>query len=146
MNEYKEPNKSEIPKGSTTKNGLGVDCTSREFQEIIVEYPPEDLCTYPEYRGKPYFGIKYKEGNEYIIGYGTYKPEVLSRYLRDYFMPSVTSQEPRCKECKWWKDSDGKYRRGVGAESQCPMNTHTVYCGNGYCYMFLSKAESEDKE
>ena len=53
---------------------------------------------------------------------------------------------PRCKECKWWKDSDGKYRRGVGAESQCPINTYTVYCGEGYCYMFSPKAESENKE
>ena len=24
-----------------------------------------------------------------IVGYGTYKPEVLSRYLKDYFMPSI---------------------------------------------------------
>lgn len=89
--EYKEP---------TTKNDLGV----REFEEIVVEYPPEDLCTYPEYKGKPYFSIKYKEGNDYIIGYGTYKPEVLSRYLRDYFMSSVTPQEPKsfkwCTDCK----------------------------------------------
>jgi hypothetical protein len=75
----------------TTKNDLGV----REFVEIVVEYPPEDLCTYPEYRGKPYFSIKYKEGNDYIIGYGTYNPKVISRYLRDYFMPSVTPQEPK---------------------------------------------------
>ena len=73
-----------------TKNDLGV----RKFEEIVVEYPPEDLCTYPEHKGKPYFGIKYKEGNDYIIGYGTYNPKVLSRYLTDYFMPSVTPQEP----------------------------------------------------
>ena len=78
---YKEP---------TTKNDLGV----REFEEIVVEYPPEDICTYPEYKGKPYFSIKYKEGNDFIIGYGTYNPKVFSRYLRDYFMPSVTPQEP----------------------------------------------------
>lgn len=75
----------------TTKNDLGI----REFEEIVVEYPPKDLCTYPEYKGKPYFSIKYKEGDDYIIGYGTYNPKVFSRYLRDYFMPSVTPQEPR---------------------------------------------------
>ena len=82
--EYKEP---------TTKNDLGVDCISREFQEIVVKYPPEDLCIYPEYKGKPYFSIKYKEGNDYIIGYGTYNPKVFSKYLRDYFLPSVTPQK-----------------------------------------------------
>ena len=48
---------------------------------------------------------------------------------------------PRCNKCKWWKDSDGKYRRGCGAESKCPINTHTVYRGEGYCYMFSPKVD-----
>lgn len=58
----------------------------RKFEEIMVEYPPAELCTYPEYRGKPYFSIKYEEGGKYIIGFGTYKPEVFSRYLLEYFI------------------------------------------------------------
>lgn len=41
-----------------------------------------------------------------------------------------------CKDCKWWKDSDGAYRRGVGAESKCPINHKEVYEGNGYCFLF----------
>lgn len=48
-------------------------------------------------------------------------------------------QEPikgHCKDCKLWKDSDGAYRRGVGAESQCPINRKEVFEGNGYCYLF----------
>ena len=53
-------------------------------------------------------------------------------------------QEPRCKECKWWKDSDGVYRRDRGAESKCPINRKEVFEGNGYCYLFES-LESEDK-
>ena len=52
-------------------------------------------------------------------------------------------QEPRCKDCKWWKDSDGEYRRGCGAESHCPINRREVFEGNGYCYMFSPKGESE---
>lgn len=56
-------------------------------------------------------------------------------------LPSVVPQVPRCKECKWWKDSDGAFRRGIGAESQCPINTQAVYCGDGYCYMFSPKAD-----
>jgi len=62
-------------------------------------------------------------------------------------LPSVNPQEPKtgyCKDCKWWKDSDGVYRRGIGAESQCPMNRIEVIEGNGYCYMFEPQ-ESEDK-
>ena len=54
------------------------------------------------------------------------------------FIPLVTSQSKtgHCKDCKWWKDSDGVYRRGVHAESQCPINRREVLEGNGYCYMF----------
>ena len=52
--------------------------------------------------------------------------------------PSVNPQPKtgHCKNCKWWKDSDGTYCRGVHAESKCPINRKEVYEGNGYCYMF----------
>ena len=56
-------------------------------------------------------------------------------------------QEPKtghCKDCKWWKDSDGVFRRGIRAESKCPINRKEVFEGNGYCYMFEPQ-ESEDK-
>ena len=55
---------------------------------------------------------------------------------------SKESKTGCCKDCKWWKDSDGTYRRGVRAESQCPINRREVFEGNGYCYMFESQ-ESE---
>lgn len=61
----------------------------REFEGIEVTYPPEDICIYPEYKGKPYFGIRYRENGESIVGYGTYNPQVLSRYLKDYFMSTI---------------------------------------------------------
>lgn len=53
-------------------------------------------------------------------------------------LPSVTPKEKTgyCKDCKWWKDNDGVYRRGIGAESKCPINSKKVYEGNGYCYLF----------
>jgi len=70
-----------IRKGIPIPKGHG-----RKFESIVVEYPPAESCTYPEYRGKPYFSIKYKENGEHIIGFGTYKPEVLSRYLQEYFI------------------------------------------------------------
>lgn len=62
-------------------------------------------------------------------------------------LPSVISKEKigYCKECKWWKDNDGVYRRGIGAESKCPINCKKVYEGNGYCFMFEPQ-ESENKE
>lgn len=58
---------------------------ARVFQGIIVEYP--SISAYPEYEGKPYFSIKYTENGQEFIGYGTYKLEVLSEYLKEYFMP-----------------------------------------------------------
>ena len=74
-------------------------CKSRrKFEEIVVEYPPKDLCTYSEYRGKPYFSIKYKENGEHFIGFGTYKPEVLSRYLQEYFIAPTIIEDKESED------------------------------------------------
>ena len=51
-----------------------------------------------------------------------------------------------CKDCRWWKDKDGIYRRGIDAESKCSINRKEVFDGNGYCYMFESQESEEDKE
>ena len=59
---------------------------------------------------------------------------------------AISALKGECRNCKWWKDSDGKYRRGIGAESKCPINTVIVCNGYGYCYMFEPKGvESEVK-
>ncbi len=62
------------------------------FVKILVEYPPPELCTYPEYRGKPYFSILYEKDGKHIAGFGTYNPEVLSRYLMEYFIDKEKSK------------------------------------------------------
>lgn len=78
-----------IANGTPLPKGHG-----RKFEEIVVEYPPAEFCTYPKYRGKPYFSIKYEENGEHIIGFGTYKPEVLSTYIQEYFIaPTITESE-----------------------------------------------------
>ena len=78
----------------------------RIFQEIVVEYP--SISTYPEHEGKPYFSIKYTENGQEFIGYGTYKPEVLSEYLKEYFMSPAQPEIIRCKYCThsehWYRD------------------------------------------
>ena len=63
----------------------------RIFQEIVVEYPLNS--PYLEYIGKPYFSIKYMENGQEFIGYGTYTLEVLSEYLKEYFMPFAQSKQ-----------------------------------------------------
>lgn len=56
----------------------------KKFIEIVAEYPA--VCTYPEYEGKPYYSIRYEENGEKFEGFGTYKPEVLSKYIYEYFI------------------------------------------------------------
>lgn len=51
--------------------------TGRYFESIKVE------C---DKNGKPYYSIMYVENGERFNGYGTYKIDVLSRYIRDYFI------------------------------------------------------------
>ena len=50
-------------------------------------------------------------------------------------LPAAQPEIIRCKECKYWKDSDGVYRRGFDAESKCPLNLKKVYEGTFYCGM-----------
>ena len=76
-----------------------VEKMNREFEELEVAYFPDELCTYPEYIGKPYFAIRYKENGNHFVGYGTYSPEVLSRYLRDCFMQSAMPKESKWIPC-----------------------------------------------
>lgn len=52
------------------------------------------------------------------------------------FCSEIMPKTGHCKDCKWWRDSDGVYRRGVGADSRCPINLKEVYEGIGYCFMF----------
>lgn len=79
--------------------------------------------------------MSYKLGNMSI--------EYLSEKAGEKMREAIKALEiGHCKNCKWWKDSDGAFRRGIGAESQCPMNRKEVYEGDGYCFMFKSQ-ESE---
>lgn len=57
----------------------------KNFEGIIVTYHSDDIIPYPEYKGKPYFSIQYEENGEHHVGYGTYNPQVLSNYIKDYF-------------------------------------------------------------
>lgn len=100
---FKEEIKEETKPIDEEKTGL-IDThetrNGKKFIEIVVEYPAN--CSYPEYGGKPYFSIRYEENGEEIEGFGTYKPEVLSKYIREYFMPIT--------HARWEIDkNDGEY-------------------------------------
>lgn len=80
--------KNGIPHGLITEQEPCED-NQREFIELVVEYINPDLCIYPEYRGKPYFSIKYRENGKYIVGFGSYKIEMISQWIKEYFIPSI---------------------------------------------------------
>ena len=63
----------------------------KKFIEIVAEYSA--TCTYPEYEGKPYYSIRYEENGEKFEGFGTYKLEVLSKYICEYFIEEVKDNE-----------------------------------------------------
>ena len=100
----------------------------KKFIEIVVEYPK--ICSYPEYKGKPYYTIKYSEKDEIFIGFGTYKPEVLSQYLQDYFISSVEPELHRCRECKW---------------SQCHIDLDKYGRSKLYWYCFNWEGETDEE-
>ena len=75
------------------------DCIKREFVEILVNYLPADLCIYPEYKGKPYYSILYRgEDGRNHVGFGTYKIEMLSQWIKQYFM---SDNQPKPKTGHW---------------------------------------------
>ena len=130
--EYKEPTtkndlSSELEKNSKKleKDFGESDCISRaEVNQVIEDYMDEQYHVLSDRTRERAFGAK-----------------VVKARINE--LHPITPQEPRCKECKWWKDSDGAFRRGIGAESKCPINRKEVYEGNGYCFLFEPKNQSE---
>lgn len=72
------------------------------------------------------------------------KPEEIQWTLEK--LPSAQPEIVRCKECKYWKDSDGVYRRGFDAESKCPLNLKKVYEGTFYCGMAERRTDENNNE
>jgi hypothetical protein len=81
----------------------------------------------------PWFGLCRTTGNNVI----EYKD---SRHPDCPLVEIVT-----CKDCKHWKDSDGVYRRGIGAENKCPVNSSRVFKGTFYCADFVMRGESDGR-
>lgn len=96
----------------------------RKFLEIVVNYPK--ICTYPEYEGKPYYSIKYEENGDTFVGYSTYKPEVLSQYLREYF---ILPTRPERKTGKWilWNGPWSEYVKCTACDEM--YNQDDLYIG-----------------
>ena len=67
--------------------------------------------------------------------------EQLAAWLRELQERRKAPEIIFCNECKHWKDSDGVYRRGISAESKCPVNSRQVYEGTFFCGMAERRTE-----
>ena len=71
----------------------------RTFVELVERYINPEFCPYPEYKGKPYYSIKYIEKGEEYVGYSTYSLQVMSEFLKKYFIsPALEKQERETQE------------------------------------------------
>ena len=112
------------------------DYTEEELNEaldIAIKALEQEPCE-DEYIKVPQKALKYR-----TAGMVAYNTEWLKKHFDIERAVICGVQEPKtghCKDCKWWKDKDGVYRRGIGAESKCPINRREVMEGMGYCFMF----------
>ena len=96
---------------------IGADSVGREgqygdewiFMDTITDMPTIESPEAPPFKTEA-------EGIAYLVG--TF---------------SVALNIVHCRECKHWKDSDGVYRRGFGAESKCRVNCEKVMRGDWFC-------------
>mgnify|MGYP007122073719 CR=1 FL=1 len=141
--EYQNPN-AEIQEECKLDGTTAVAKSKRTFVELLVHYPHPDVCTYPEYKGKPYYSIKYIEDGECFVGFGTYKPEVLSQYLSDYFMPPA---QPEQKTALWiirkWGDNAKCSNCGHTFNDVYDMDNHDRFCRFCGCKMIGVKGTND---
>ena len=65
----------------------------------------------------------------------------LAEWLRELQERRKAPEIIFCHVCRYWKDSDGVYRRGINAESKCPVNSRQVYEGTFFCGMAERRTE-----
>lgn len=96
---------------------------TRKFIKVIKEYIADD--TNPnDFIGKPYYGIQYEEDGQILVGYGTYRIDVLERWLKKEFKINLRDVEEyvvknikviHCSDCKHQTMSwhvDRRFRQG----------------------------------
>lgn len=93
---------------------------------------------------------------ERMIGMKLIDADALIAELHETYIPNgdarpvfyrVIEKQPEvgCRDCKHWRDSDGVYRRGVWAQSKCPINIKAVYDGVFCCAMWERKTDETDR-
>lgn len=105
------------------------EISNKAYQKIVNHFEktqPSDDCVSRKFMYE--LGatcIATRDKNDKLIALGTIEN-----------LPPVTPTHGTCKDCSHWKDSDGVYRRGIDAESKCPVNNSRVFEGTFYCADF----------
>lgn len=99
----------------------------RTFIELVERYVDPELCPYPEYKGKPYYSIKYIENGEEYVGYSTYSLRVMSGFLKKYFMSSALEKQETAKIVV------GKSKGGVTLWHECGKCGEPVDAQDNFC-------------
>ena len=58
----------------------------KKFIKITARYIPDNLVTYKEYVGKPYYEIMYEENGEVFVGFGSFNMDYISEWIHKYFI------------------------------------------------------------
>ena len=94
----------------------------KKFIKIITNPVPTDLQI-GEHKGKPYYEIEYEENGEIHIGFSSYNLEVISEYIRDYF---VNAEKPQGE----WIDTGSGQECSQCHEIQYGYDSFRHFCGN----------------
>ena len=88
---------------------------SKRLEELPPAEPKQDRefmkLTVRNSNGRPYYSIIYLEFDDNGVGhdfegYSSYSLDVISDYLKKYFIPSAQPEIIRCKDCKHWNEGN----------------------------------------
>ena len=80
--------------------------------------------------GRPYYSIIYLEVDDNGVGhdfegYSSYSLDVISDYLKKYFMPSAQPEIIHCRDCKHWQSEEH-----IGNNNVHTLNIAILPCKN----------------
>ena len=95
--------------------------------------------------GRPYYSIIYLEFDDNGVGhdfegYSSYSLDVISDYLKKYFLPSA-QPERTCVNCGRTANNGGWYADGG---TRCPIEEHYALPKDGYCHLWEKRNVTDD--
>ena len=107
----------------------------REFMKLTVKNS----------NGRPYYSIIFLEFDDNGIGhdfegYSSYSLDVISDYLKKYFMSSA-QPERTCVNCGRTANNGGWYADG---RTRCPIEEHYALPKDGFCHLWEKRNFTDD--